>query len=308
MYPSRVSIMLENEVDVCFLEHKMLYSEFMDALEKLKIDYLYHLTNIKPYPGDILENVDFKCVSKGVRKHHLYYCIVTPELDAEIEMTSPLMGIMTKAKVLEVSIMPISFMNFDDTFTGKYFNELITYFNLKLFKSNCRNIFACQSVAMFDKGWSNDYISSFEDDAVIKHRGKGRFVIAGKYSMKEHTKIIGRHIMSGRIFNEFCNTYGIKLFKTLNAELQHNGMTFSPNVEIVDAGKGVYFCDEDHILMWSHYDHEYRPKIADVIIPDDARVLVYSDKFCSNKLTLQNIRDNDPANLEYHHQYVEMSA
>lgn len=285
--------------------------DFMNAMKTLSISKIFHVSTTKYFPGDILENVEFRCFHGIYDNFELYIYNIVPENDAEIEITSSCKGKISKCCVKRVELPSLTNLAtsptcYDGKYMNEYMNEYMNYFSLKLYQSSGNdNIFHTCEIGNFKMGISDYRIFNFSDDCCVVYYGKGKFGVDGKVDLF-HCPIPFKHLgkTKGWKFNEICKKYQIKLFKTLSSSLIHNGLKFEENLLIQDEDKGIYFCDEENLKRWSHYGGEYRYLIADVVIPDDAIVKISSNRFSTNKIILQNIRENLPENIEFHRQYI----
>lgn len=97
-----------------------------------------------------------------------------------------------------------------------------------------------------------------------------------------------------KLTNESCCHNGFKYEDGLNVDVQE----FRPNTNCYPGG--FYFCEYDKFYMW-HVHRQYIEKICntgyvkmdyiwDVVIPDDAKVAIGSDKFKCDRFILSNKR------------------
>lgn len=104
-------------------------------------------------------------------------------------------------------------------------------------------------------------------------------------------------VISGKEFNE---KYKEKYVKLINKENNHNGYKYGPGLNTLDGPfnprhvcrkGGLYFCQEDDIGRWIEYGTGTMEYVCDVVIPDDAKVLVMENKLKTDKFELTNKRN-----------------
>ena len=288
----------------CFL--KMNSSEFLEILKKLQISEIFHVSKNKYLINDVIENVKFRCFHRKSDTFELYIYTIVPDENAEIIIENTCSGTMSKCIIKKIQLPNLTELSTSPfLYTGQYMNEYMKYFSLKIYQSlEKENTFRIYRNDFRKPKINDNLILKFSDDCLISYLNK-EFTIDGKVELVQHSPSYircGKWV--GKIFNIICKRKGIKLFKTLDSSLVHNGMQFEENVLLEDDDKrGIYFCDEDNLRKWSFYGGKYRHLIADVVIPDDAIVKVSTDRFSTNKIILQNIRDNFQENIDFHQHY-----
>ena len=97
-------------------------------------------------------------------------------------------------------------------------------------------------------------------------------------------------IISG---SEFNNLYSGQICLKLTNDYEcHNGLTFKTGLNIdnntfnENNQYGIHFCFENDVTKWAMYGKNVMKYYRFVTIPDDARVVVYSNKIKTDKLTL----------------------
>jgi hypothetical protein len=101
------------------------------------------------------------------------------------------------------------------------------------------------------------------------------------------------NLLTGLEFNErFPTTIFVKL---TNENENHNGYQFNTglntdtqNFDPTGECKkgGIYFCEDNKIGMWLHYNKTLCVNYRQVNIPDDAKVYIESNKFKTDKIIL----------------------
>lgn len=293
----------------------MKSDEFISLLEKLLIKEIFHLSNEQYHIGNVLENVEFQCLHLKNKSYSYIYTIV-PNNDTEIEVTGMCRGKMTKGVITKIELPGLNYLNNAPiSYTGTYINEYMKYYSLKLYQSTKRgNVFHVYTTGERETLANiNDYrVSRFSEDSKILYLGKGKFVLStignGKADLVNDPIVLSiRGKVTGKRFNEICQKFGVKLFKTLSSSMVHHRLQFKLD-EIIDDnidgdGKGIFFCDQEYVRKWSHYQNEYRPVLVDVIIPDEAQVTIGSTWYSSDKIILTNLRENPDENIQFHRYY-----
>ncbi len=87
-----------------------------------------------------------------------------------------------------------------------------------------------------------------------------------------------KRIVSGKIANELCTKYGVRMIKTLNSNMKHYGLVYKENdtiidpkpfqVQYTDSPGGLYACSDLQLYAqcWK------RTWVTSVTFPDDAQV------------------------------------
>lgn len=102
--------------------------------------------------------------------------------------------------------------------------------------------------------------------------------------------------ISGTKFNEIYR--GVPLVKLTNEECLHNGFQYMAGLNIDTNFKydkscgpdGLYFCRLDDMHKWLNYSSMPMMYVWDVVIPNDAKTIVYKDKLKSDRFILSNKR------------------
>lgn len=107
--------------------------------------------------------------------------------------------------------------------------------------------------------------------------------------------------ISGKRFNVIYQ--GVPLVKLTNESCIHNGFEFVEGLNIdvhqfrYDSkcgSDGLYFCNLKDVERWLDYGSRPMVYMWDVTIPDDAKTMVYGDKFKADKFILSNKRSITP--------------
>jgi len=100
-------------------------------------------------------------------------------------------------------------------------------------------------------------------------------------------------VVSGETFNNLYN--GTRFYKILKSDLTHHNFRYKMglNIDTVPFNPiyschrgGLYFCEESKVHL---YIDLYGNNLAQITIPNDARVYVEQDKFKADKLIIEEI-------------------
>lgn len=161
-----------------------------------------------------------------------------------------------------------SYIGSDSKYNDNIYNSIPT-FSLKF--DNISSFFDKEYSDIFN--WNNmDYI--FND------------------TFTQTTNIYTSSIISGSLFNEiYKNT---KFVKLTNESCIHHYYQYTEGLNIdyknfgTDTKYGLYFCMIDNICELNKYYHEPLTYIWDVTIPSDAQVVIYNNKFKTDRFILSN--------------------